>query len=167
MMMDTDLTFYERFVAGLATIKTFLYGIFMFLDIDVDIVKILAILMAIDTVLGIIKAIRLKQKVSFGKLMWGMITKISVLIVPMVLALAGKALSFDFTWFISAVLNILILSEAFSSITNVLSIKEGRQIENADFITKLIHTVRNGLGGIINRLFTTLNPENKTNKDGK
>lgn len=167
MMMDSTLTFYDKFVAGLATVKTFLYGIFMFLDIDVNIVKILAILMAIDTVLGIFKAIRLKKKVSFKILIFGMITKVSVLIVPMVLALTAKALSFDFSWFVNAVLNILVLSEAFSAITNVLSIKEGKPIENADFITKLLHTIRLGLGNMINRLFNTINPEDKTNEDGK
>ena len=90
-----------------------------------------------------------------------MITKISVLIVPMVLALVAKALSFDFTWFVSAVLNILVLAEGFSAISNIISIKEGKQIENQDFITKLLHGIRAGLGKLINNLFNTINPEEK------
>ena len=120
--------------------------------------------MAVDTVLGIFKSIRLKRKVSFKKLIWGMITKVSILIVPMVLALVAKALSFDFTWFVNAVLNILVLSEAFSSITNVISIKEGKEIQNTDFITKLLHAIRKGLSSLINKLFNTINSDYNENK---
>lgn len=160
-MINLESTFTTRIGEILATVKTFLYGVFLFLDIDTDIVKILAILMAVDTVLGVFKAIRLSKKISFKKLIWGMITKISVLIVPMILALVAKALSFDFSWFVAAVLNILVLSEAFSSITNIISIKEGKELENHDFITKLLHTVRGGLTKIIEKIFQTINPDDK------
>ena len=52
----------SKFGGAITAIKTFLYGMFVFLDIDVDTVKILAILMAVDTVLGIIKSLKLKNK---------------------------------------------------------------------------------------------------------
>ena len=142
-------------------LKVFVYGIFVFLDINVDTVKILGILMAIDTIFGIVKAIRLKKKFSFKLLMWGLITKTSVLIIPMVLALAAKALSFDFTWFVTAILNIVVVAEAFSIVNNIISIKEGKETENEDIITRLLHAVRNGLSTIIDRLFKTINPEDK------
>lgn len=142
-------------------IKAFVYGIFLFLDINIDTVKILAILMTIDTVLGVIKTIRLGKKFSFKKLIWGMITKVSILIVPMILALTAKALNFDFTWFVNAVLNLLVVAEAFSSITNIISIKENRELENTDFITQLLHKVRDGLGKIINSLFRTISQEDE------
>ena len=161
MMINIESPVFGKTAEVITYVKTFLYGLFVFLDIDVNVVKILAILMAVDTVLGIFKAFRLKQKVSFKKLVWGMITKTSVLIVPMILALVAKALSFDFTWFVSAVLNILVLAEAFSAISNIISIKEGKQIENQDFITKLLHSIRIGLSNIINKLFNTINPEDK------
>lgn len=161
MMIDLESPFFGKVAEVVATMKTFMYGIFIFLDIDVNIVKILAILMSVDTVLGIFKSIRLKRKISFKKLVWGMITKVSVLIVPMILALVAKTLSFDFTWFVNAVLNILVLAEAFSSISNIISIKEGKEVQNQDFITKLLNTVRAGLSKIINNLFNTINPEDK------
>jgi toxin secretion/phage lysis holin len=158
-MMELEQPIFGKLTEIAMTVKTFLYGVFLFLDIDTDIVKILAILMAIDTVLGVFKSIRLKRKVSFKKLVWGMVTKTSVLIVPMILALVAKALSFDFSWFVNAVLNILVLSEAFSSITNIISIKEGKELENTDFITKLLHAVRTGLSNLINKLFNIINPQ--------
>lgn len=147
----------SKFMDILGGIKTFLYGIFIFLDLDVDTVKILAIMMAIDTVLGVLKALKLGNKISFKKLLFGLITKASVLIIPMILALTAKALSFDFTWFVNAVLNILVIAEAFSSITNILSIRQGKNLENGDFITKLLHSVRNGLGKLLNSLLDQVN----------
>ena len=91
----------------------------------------------------------------------GMITKVSILILPMILALVAKALEFDFTWFVNAVLNILVLSEAFSSVTNIIAIKEKRDIQNTDFVTKLLYAVRNGLSTLIDRAFKVINPEDK------
>ena len=151
----------DKITNGLGAAKMFLYGIFVFLDMDIDTVKILAILMAIDTVFGLIKALRLKKKVTFKKLIWGLITKLSVLIIPMILALTAKALSFDFTWFVTAILNIIVVAEAFSIVNNIISIKEGKETENEDIITRLLHAVRNGLSTIIDRLFKTINPEDK------
>lgn len=160
-MMEQIESIFTRLGEYSLGLKGFLYGIFIFLDMDVDVVKILAILMAIDTGLGIVKAIRLGNKVSFGRLLMGMITKLSILILPMILALVAKALEFDFTWFVNAVLNILVLSEAFSSVTNIIAIKEKRDIQNTDFVTKLLYAVRNGLSTLIDRAFKVINPEDK------
>jgi toxin secretion/phage lysis holin len=162
-MMQTMESIFERLGDYTLGLKAFLYGIFMFLDMDVDIVKILGILMAIDTFLGIVKALRLNKKVSFNILLMGMITKVSILILPMILALVAKALTLDFSWFVNAVLNILVLSEAFSSVTNIISIRQKRDIKNTDFITKLLYAVRDGLGKLINKLLTSINPEDKNN----
>ena len=160
-MIELEQPIFGKLTEIAMAVKTFLYGVFLFLDIDTDIVKILAILMAVDTVLGIFKAVRLKRKISFKRLVWGMITKVSVLIVPMILALVARALSFDFSWFVNAVLNILVLSEAFSAITNIISIKDAKELENTDFITKLLHSIRAGLSKLINKLFNVINPEDK------
>ena len=166
-MMNDKYQTMDTVFDTVAAIKTFIYCTFVFLDIDVDVVRILGILMTIDTVLGVIKTIRLGKKFSFKKLIWGMITKVSVLIVPMILALTAKALSFDFTWFVTAVLNILVVAEAFSSITNIMSIRQNKELENTDFITALLQKIRSGLSRIISTLFNTIEqgkedePENK------
>lgn len=146
---------------GWVAFKGFIYGAFVFLDIDFNVVSLLAILMAVDTVLGIFKVVALGKKFSFKKLIWGMITKVSVLIVPMILALTAKALSFDFTWFVNAVLDILVVAEAFSAITNVISIKEKKELENTDFITQLLKRIRRGLKSMINSIGDQIDPEGK------
>ena len=151
----------DKMANGFGAAKMFLYGVFVFLDINIDTVKILAILMAVDTVFGLIKALRLKKKITFKALVWGLITKTSVLIIPMILALTARALSFDFTWFVTAILNIIVVAEAFSIVTNVISIREGKESENEDIITRLLHAVRSALRNIIDKLFKTINPDDK------
>jgi len=135
-------------------IKTVLYLVFVFLNIDFDIVKLLSILMFTDTLLGVIKAIYInKIKFTFRKLLWGIVSKATILLIPMILALTSLALGFDFVWLVHIVLKILVVSEAISAITNILSIKERKNIENTDYISKLLHIIRNFLVKTIDKLF--------------
>lgn len=166
-LMTTVQQTLGKFGDGWMAFKGFVYGAFVFLDIDANVVKLLAILMAVDTVLGIAKTVVLGKKFSFKKLIWGMITKVSVLIVPMILALTAKALSFDFTWFVNAVLDILVVAEAFSAITNVISIKEKKELQNTDFITQLLYRIRRGLQTLISSMGNQIDPDGENEEDNK
>lgn len=147
--------------------KGFVYGAFVFLNIDINVVFLLSILMGVDTGLGIIKTLILGNKFCFKKLLFGMVTKMSVLIVPIVLAVTALALSFDFTWFVNVVLDILVVAETFSIITNVISIKEKKELKNTDFITQLLYRIRKGLLTTIKGLGNQIDPEDKNEEENK
>lgn len=136
--------------------KTALYLTFVYLGIETRIVEVLFYMMALDSVFGIVKALRLGNKFSFKILGWGMVSKLTLLVIPMVLALMGKGLSFDFNYFVVAVINILIVNEGISCITNMISIKSGKKIENTDYITKLLEVTRTALMNIMKRIFATI-----------
>lgn len=154
--------FFDQSHEVVGSIKMAIYLFFAYLGIDGGVVEILFILMCLDTVLGAVKAVRLGNKFSFKKLLWGMVTKISVLIIPMVIALVAKGLSFDFKWFVLAVLNILIVAEGFSAISNILSIRTKKNVENTDFISMLLKAIRKGLTAIIHKLLGQISSgENK------
>lgn len=133
----------------ITTIKAFIYGFFLYLGIDMDVVQVLFILMIVDTILGATKALRLGGQFSFKRLMWGMVTKLAILFIPMLLAIIAKGLSLDFRWFVIAVLDLLIVAEGFSCFSNILSIKTKKNIENVDFITLLLRSIRGGLSRLI------------------
>lgn len=137
-------------------LKTAFYAVFVYLGIKTGVVMVLFILMGVDSFLGILKALRLGNKFSFKILAWGVVTKLSILVIPMVLALMGKALSFEFTYFVIAVMNIIIVSEGISCITNILSIKSKKAIENTDYVTMLLHLIKRALSGIVERLFAVI-----------
>jgi hypothetical protein len=146
-------------------IKSLLYALFIYLGIKTGIVKILFYLMIIDSVLGVLKALRLHNKISLKRLVWGMVSKLSVLIIPMILALMAKGLSLDFNYFVVIVLDILIVNEGISCITNILSIKTKKQIENTDYITKMIEAIRRMFMNIIQKLLSSI--EEKDSKNNK
>lgn len=146
-------TFSETFADYWYEIKTVAYLLFAFLNIDIDIVKTLSVLMIIDTSLGVLKSIFLKElKFTFRKLLWGIVSKSTILLIPMLLALVSMGLGYDFKWIVDAVLKILIISETISALTNIISIKEERLIENTDYISKLLNAVRNFFINTMDRL---------------
>lgn len=143
-------------------IKTIIYIAFAFLNIDMNTVKILSILMAIDTTLGVIKSMYLKElRFTFKKLLWGLVSKSTVLLIPMLLALVSLGLGYNFKWVMELVLKILIVSEAISSITNILSIKEEKNIENTDYVSRLLYTIRDSLKNKMKNFIEKIEDEGK------
>lgn len=129
-----------------AEIKGMIYGAFLFLNIDTDVVKILLCLMLFDTVLGLAKSIRLNIRVSLKILIFGVVTKALVLLIPMTLALMGKALKMgDFTPLVDVVLRVVVVAEGISIFTNFYSIRIRKPVENVDVITMLLSSIRKGL----------------------
>ena len=123
--------------------KILIYTLFALLNIDFDIVKVLVVLMCIDTILGSIKAVYVaKYEFTFKKLLWGIVTKSLILLIPMILGLTALGLGYDFRFLIDVVLKIFIVSEAVSALTNILSIRKKKPIENTDFISQLLHNIR-------------------------
>mgnify|MGYP003397136912 CR=1 FL=1 len=123
-------------------IKYAVYGIFAYLNIKGDLVFILSILMLCDMFFGIVKALRLSVKVKISIMMWGFVTKLSLLMIPMVVALMGKAIGKDFIWAVDFAIKMLVVNEGFSILANILSIKNKKDIENFDFVSLTINTLR-------------------------
>lgn len=138
------------------TAKLGLFAVANFLVVDPTTFEILFYLMCMDTLAGAIKSVVLNKGFSFKILLWGLLTKIGVLLIPVCLALLAKGLSFDFRWFVLLVMNLLLIAETFSILTNALSIRQKKQIENVDFITLLLNAIRNGLKNMVKRIITKI-----------
>lgn len=148
----------ETIYNHLNEIKTTLYLVFVFLNIDTDIVKILTFLMLIDTISGIIKSFIISSDFSFKLLFFGICSKVLVLLIPMTLALVGKGISktYDFTPLLDSVLRVLVVSEGLSIITNFYVIKTKKTVKNFDIISMLLSALRRGMLAIINQTLKTI-----------
>lgn len=136
VIFDMVTKFYHFFA-------TLIYGLFVWLGIDVDMVLYLTLMMAIDTVLGAIKAVRLGARFSFKKFMWGFIVKWIWIMIPMAVALLGKTLKIgDFTIAVQLVIRVLAANEFLSLITNAYCIKNKVDVKNIDYISKLLKALR-------------------------
>jgi len=113
---DTN-SFIEMFGECWNEIKIAIYFLFVYLSIDIDVVKVLIWLMVSDTILGSLKSIFVtKIRFSFNFLLLGIVSKCALLSVPMILALAALGLGYDFKFLVEMVIKILIISETISSI---------------------------------------------------
>ncbi len=145
-------------------IKLLLYGIFMYLEMDTGIVKVLFYLMVIDTFLGVIKTIVLNDQFSFKKLVLGFVSKLAVLLIPTALALMSKGLNYNFKWFVTIVMDLLIVSDGISIISNIIAIKTKKEVENFDAMTLTLKAIRNGLIQLFKRLLVTIDPKYHVDK---
>ena len=134
--------------------KSVFYGLFVYLGIRTGTVEVLFYIMMFDSCLGIIKALRMGVKFSFKILLWGLVVKMLILSIPVLLALMGKGLELDFTKFVVVVMNIIIVSEGISCVTNIISIRVRRQIENTDYITMTLHLIKKTLEALIKKMLS-------------
>ena len=137
--------FFEFIQNHINELKALVYSTFIYLNLDLDVVKVLIWLMFIDTLSGIFKAFVLEKRFDFKILFFGICSKLLVLLIPMVVALVGKGISkdYDFTIVLDSILKILVVSEGLSIITNFYVIKTKKEVKNFDAITMLLSAIRN------------------------
>jgi hypothetical protein len=140
-------------------LKLLLYGIFIYLEMDIEIVKMLFYLMVMDTFLGIVKTVVLNNPFSFKILALGFVSKLAVLLIPTALALMSKGLNYNFKWFVTIVMDLLIVSDGISIISNIIAIKTKKEVENFDAMTLTLKAIRNGLIQLFKRLLVTIDPK--------
>ncbi|HEY1194292.1 phage holin family protein [Flavobacterium sp.] len=140
-------------------LKLLLYAIFIYLEMDTGIVKVLFYLMIMDTFLGVTKTIVLNNHFTFKKLAVGFVSKLAVLLIPTALALMSKGLNYNFNWFVTVVMDLLIVSDGISIISNIIAIKTKKEVENFDAMTLILKSVRNGLIQIFKKLLITIDPK--------
>jgi phage-related holin len=148
--LQIDPTYFEALCKYGNQIKTAIYSVFIFLNIDVDVVKILIWLMIIDTGFGIVKSVVMGRRFSFKRLFMGLSIKTLVILIPMTLALVSKGLNtYDFTPLVDIVLKILLVSEGYSILTSMYVIKTKKDVKELDIVTLLLESLRKGLRGLI------------------
>ena len=126
----------------LEKLKILIYALFAYLNVDTEPFFILMILMSVDTSMGAIKAIRLGQKFSFKKMLMGFTLKLCFLIIPLLIALMGKSLGYDFHHPVSITLSILSISEIYSILGNIYTVKNRAEVDKLDVISELLLVLR-------------------------
>jgi len=116
--------------------------VFAYLGINIETFVILMSFMCIDSILGGVKAVRLGDKFKFRTMLIGFTLKLCFLVIPLVVALLGKSLGYNFHSVVSITISILTVSEAYSILGNIYSIKNKKDMEKIDAISLLIKTLR-------------------------
>lgn len=110
---------------------------------------ILAFIMFLDFISALAKCYALERPITSRRLKRGILSKMLMLLVPLVMALTASAIGMDLVWFVTWVLNLMILGEAYSFISNVHAVKDKRELPEWKVLSiiarKLRDVVEDGL----------------------
>lgn len=95
-------------------------SVFAYFNIPTEAFAILGALIVIDTITGSVRALTVDHRsYSSALLRNGLLAKLTLMLIPLVLALVGKAVGIDMTAMVSGAIGILVVSEAYSIIANI------------------------------------------------
>ena len=116
-----------------------------YLGIGAETYAIYAMLLIIDLFTGWVKAGRLGHARTSIRMKYGVLTKMMLLLMPIVLALGAKAVGVEFKDVLTVCMSILVLSEVYSIISNIYTIKSGEELPEYDAIAIIGKRLRNVL----------------------
>lgn len=138
---------YLAAISTKAFIKNISYGLAFLIGavgLSAQAFAIFGALIIIDTLTGIIRAVRLKggRSVTSLRLTSGVISKLLIILVPLIIAWAGQGSGLNLTLVAQGALSMLILAEAYSIIGNIHAIRVGKDLKEFDAIAWVLTKVR-------------------------
>lgn len=112
-----------------------------FLSLDTKKLFILAALMTLDIITGMAKAYKLDRDITARRLAEGFVSKLSILIIPLAIALMAKGVEFDMTFFIGFAISVLMVSETYSVIGNIYTSRTGNAVKEIDAVSAIVRSL--------------------------
>lgn len=112
---------------------------------------ILGIMIVIDVITGILRSgfVDGWRTIQSNRLQRGLVAKLLIILLPLLVALCGKGIGMNLAAFAQACLNVLILSEVYSILGNIYSLRTGKVRSEFDAISYVIGQVQEFLKKII------------------
>ncbi|MGE4396052.1 MAG: phage holin family protein [Sulfurimonas sp.] len=120
-------------------------GMLTYLGLNGESFFLFSVLLIIDYMTGVAKAYRLGHYITSNKMKYGVLSKLSLLLIPVVLAIGAKAVGADFKTILMSGVNILVISEVYSCIGNIYSIHTKKELPEYDVVAILGKRIRNVL----------------------
>lgn len=118
-----------------------LSSLFVYLELKEDSIYSLTALLVIDYVTGLMKAKRIGDSITSNKMKYGVASKLILLIIPITVAIGAKGLGLDLSQLIFVSIWLLIFSEMYSILGNIVCYTKGTylpEIDAASIIAKHI-----------------------------
>ena len=110
---------------------------FNYIGLDKEIISLYGLLLGIDYVTGLLKAYRLKQHIKSNIMKYGILSKLVLLLIPITLLITSKIVGIDFNEMVKISLNILAISELYSIIGNLYSVRTAKELPEYDVLALL------------------------------
>lgn len=113
-----------------------------YLKIDAEDFMILGILLLIDFFSGIAKAIVMKEQITHSRAVAGILSKLLILVIPIVLAFMSIGINQDISSYINYAISALIIAETYSIIENFYIIRTKNNSDKIDLVSFVIRGIR-------------------------
>jgi len=140
MFTDPSMTVTAQVIFNVTTVG--FSALLTYLGIGSEAFTLFALLLGIDYVTGVLKARAIGQSITSNRMKYGIISKLSLIIVPIVLAIGAKAIGADASSVLSIGINILVLSEVYSIIGNIYSIRTRLELPEYDVVSAIGKRIR-------------------------
>ena len=112
-----------------------------YLKLPYEPILILCVIMSLDLITGVAKSLRIQRGITSRRWAVGVLGKLSLLGIPLVIALAAKALGGDFNWLVAWSVSMLILSETYSVIANIHATRSGKELPEWDVVSLMLKKI--------------------------
>lgn len=117
-------------------------GILAYLEISEEPFVLFAILLIIDYLTGLAKAKTLGHSITSNKMKYGLISKLSLILIPIVVAMGTKATGADSHYIMLSGMWILVFSEVYSIIGNIYAVRTKEELPEYDAVGLLGKQIR-------------------------
>jgi hypothetical protein len=119
-------------------LKTGLMTFLVALQIEIQQIGYLLVLVFFDSFFGSMRAIKLKEGFSIVKLWWGILSKLSLLFIPFLLAGFGLVFKINLIWTVEFFIIGIAINDLISIMASMVSMRRGRLVKSQDYIDKMI-----------------------------
>lgn len=115
-----------------------------YLGLDGQSVAILAALILLDIVTGVLKSAALRgwRSIKSSRLASGTLAKLLLILIPIILAFAGKGIGMDLAVVAQSAITVLILSQVYSVIGNIHSLQTKTEKNEFDAVAFILRGIR-------------------------
>lgn len=158
--MHQDSTeFAEKVVVTFA--KTYIIGYLALLNIEANQVGYLLIMVFVDSLFGLLASWRVAEQLSIKRLMFGMTSKLALLIIPFLLAGFGLAFGINLVYLVKGFIYLLATNDLISVIGHCVTLKTGVRYKSIDLIERGISMLTHFLAEKALLFLTPKKDENK------
>lgn len=124
--------------------KNLTYFSAIFISLNPESYGILGFLMLVDTITGVIRSgiVHGWRSVTSHMLTVGVLAKCTLILVPLLIALAGHGVGLNLAFVAKSALNILILAELYSTLSNIQAIRLRKDIPEFDAVNYTLLKLR-------------------------
>lgn len=122
--------------------KGVVFAILATIQIPEEEIGYLLLVIFLDSIFGVIKSIKLGIPIRFNYFIWGIVSKLSVMLIPFLLAIFAAVFKHDLSYLIDAFIYLIAANESLAIITKIATIRTGVEYKNEDFIARGIESIR-------------------------